>query len=36
MKEHNKAILSGSFGGAFGYTFTLPLDYIKQHMQNNI
>lgn len=36
MKEHNKAILSGSFAGAFGYTLTLPLDYIKQHMQNNV
>lgn len=36
MKDNTKAILSGSFAGAFGYTFTLPLDYIKQHMQNNI
>ena len=36
MKEHTKAILSGSSAGAFGYTITLPLDYIKQHMQNNV
>ena len=36
MKEHTKAIISGSCAGAFGYTLTLPLDYIKQHMQNNI
>jgi hypothetical protein len=36
MKDHTKAILSGSFAGGFGYTLTLPLDYIKQHMQNNV
>ena len=36
MKEHTKAIISGSSAGAFGYTLTLPLDYIKQHMQNNV
>ena len=36
MKDHTKAIISGSFAGAFGYTLTLPLDYIKQHMQNNV
>ena len=36
MKDHSKAIISGSLAGAFGYTLTLPLDYIKQHMQNNI
>lgn len=36
MKEHTKAIISGSFAGAFGYTLTLPLDYVKQHMQNNV
>ena len=36
MKDYTKAILSGSFAGAFGYTLTLPLDYIKQHMQNNM
>lgn len=36
MKDHTKAILSGSCAGAFGYTITLPLDYIKQHMQNNV
>ena len=36
MKEHTKAVLSGSCAGAFGYTLTLPLDYIKQHMQNNV
>lgn len=36
MKDYTKAIISGSVAGAFGYTFTLPLDYIKQHMQNNI
>jgi len=36
MKDHTKAILSGSCAGAFGYTLTLPLDYIKQHMQNNV
>jgi hypothetical protein len=29
MKDHTKAILSGSCAGAFGYT-------IKQHMQNNV
>lgn len=36
MKDHTKAIISGSLAGAFGYTLTLPLDYIKQHMQNNV
>ena len=36
MKDHSKAIISGSLAGAFGYTLTLPLDYIKQHMQNNV
>lgn len=36
MKNHSKAIISGSLAGAFGYTLTLPLDYIKQHMQNNV
>ena len=36
MKEYTKAIISGSFAGAFSYTLILPLDYIKQHMQNNI
>ena len=35
LSENAKAIISGSFAGAFGYCSTLPLDYIKQHMQNN-
>ncbi len=35
QSENAKAIISGSVAGAVGYCSTLPLDYIKQHMQNN-
>ena len=35
LSENAKAIISGSVAGAVGYCSTLPLDYIKQHMQNN-
>ena len=35
LSENTKAIISGSIAGAIGYCSTLPLDYIKQHMQNN-
>jgi hypothetical protein len=35
LSENKKAIISGSLAGAVGYCSTLPLDYIKQHMQNN-
>ncbi len=35
LSENKKAIFSGSVAGAVGYCSTLPLDYIKQHMQNN-
>lgn len=36
LSDNSKAIISGSAAGAIGYCSTLPLDYIKQHMQNNI
>jgi len=36
FSDNSKAIISGSVAGAFGFCSTLPLDYIKQHMQNNI
>ena len=36
FSDNSKAIISGSIAGAFGYCSTLPLDYIKQHMQNNM
>jgi hypothetical protein len=36
FSDNSKAIISGSIAGAFGFCSTLPLDYIKQHMQNNI
>jgi hypothetical protein len=35
LSDNSKAIISGSAAGAIGYCSTLPLDYIKQHMQNN-
>ena len=35
QSENSKAIISGSVAGTVGYCSTLPLDYIKQHMQNN-
>jgi hypothetical protein len=35
LSDNSKAIISGSVAGAVGYCSTLPLDYIKQHMQNN-
>jgi hypothetical protein len=35
LSDNSKAIISGSLAGAVGYCSTLPLDYIKQHMQNN-
>ena len=35
LTDNSKAIISGSIAGAIGYCSTLPLDYIKQHMQNN-
>ena len=35
FSDNSKAIISGSVAGAFGFCSTLPLDYIKQHMQNN-
>ena len=35
LSDNSKAIISGSIAGAIGYCSTLPLDYIKQHMQNN-
>ena len=35
MSEDIKAIVSGGLAGAIGFTTTLPIDYFKQHMQNN-
>jgi hypothetical protein len=35
LSDNSKVIISGSIAGAVGYCSTLPLDYIKQHMQNN-
>ena len=35
LSDNSKAIISGSLAGVVGYCSTLPLDYIKQHMQNN-
>ena len=33
--ENIKAIISGASAGAIGFTTTLPIDYIKQHLQTN-
>jgi len=33
--EYLNTILFGSFSGAVGYVGTLPLDYIKQHLQSS-
>lgn len=33
--ENLKALFSGAAAGAIGFTSTLPIDYIKQHLQTN-
>ena len=35
LSEDLKAIFSGAAAGTIGFTTTLPIDYIKQHMQTN-
>lgn len=35
LSENAKALISGASAGAIGFTTTLPIDYIKQHLQTN-
>jgi len=35
LSDDLKAIISGASSGAIGFSITLPIDYIKQHMQTN-
>ena len=35
LSENAKALISGASAGAIGFTTTLPIDYIKQHIQTN-
>ena len=34
LTNNQKALISGASAGAFGFTLTLPLDYMKQHLQS--
>ena len=35
LSENAKALISGASAGAIGFTTTLPIDYVKQHLQTN-
>jgi len=34
LTDNQKALISGATAGAVGFTLTLPLDYMKQHLQS--
>lgn len=35
LSDNAKALFSGATAGAIGFTTTLPIDYVKQHLQTN-
>ena len=34
LTDNQKALISGATAGAVGFTLTLPVDYVKQHLQS--